>query len=635
MKLKFTTQQAGYALILMVLVMMGIGGVVLAGFTQQARKDLEVQRYQHNQRVLEQAKQALLMYAYNYPQTNITGQGPGRLPCPDNDNDGGAGTPATCNEVGRFPWAVDELAIQETVDASGERLWYAVSDAFDNIAGGGVINSDTTGTITLVDQSGGILYDGNGAGIAAIIIAPGPITRRDEDNDGAYEFVQVRDTVAQQRDPRNYLDTLAVPAAGANNEFDNSVFTNVAIGTNGDGFIIGPIFDPTQGDIVVNDQIIIVTAAEVIAMAGKATLQAYRDEINEYIDNIGIDAYPWLDDYTTVDLTLFDGDVNTRIGRVPSIFSNYFKDDSENPALSQSITSDLEMLDVQPTDVNGFDVLTILPGVISANATIQFSNNGDLIITPSANGASFSLYYWDEKVGADGWQQCLPVVIGTEQDCNQALAAPGVPDSSIVPNEVETRVVRVTYTNNLVDTVPYTRLFTESAGLDPQYQAPTAVAHARISLEYAEVDLLPFDEIGVDYEYDDSYLALPLNPVQTGNFNYSLGVTYYPELPDWARTNLWHDSVQVSFAAGYAPGAGAVCAPPNCITVANTSIANNDKISVLVLASDHDMGVDSGAAGYQDDLAEIFDLPHREFTGTEDDLFDARPNGNDKILIIN
>jgi hypothetical protein len=63
------SNQNGYVLLLTVLLLMGVGGVVLAGFTQQARQELEVQRYQHNQRVLQEAKQALLMFAYNYPQT--------------------------------------------------------------------------------------------------------------------------------------------------------------------------------------------------------------------------------------------------------------------------------------------------------------------------------------------------------------------------------------------------------------------------------------------------------------------------------------------------------------------------------------------------------------------------------------
>ena len=38
---------------------------------------------------------------------------------------------------------------------------------------------------------------------------------------------------------------------------------------------------PSVNSIVVNDQIIVITAAEVIEMAEKATLQAYRDSIND------------------------------------------------------------------------------------------------------------------------------------------------------------------------------------------------------------------------------------------------------------------------------------------------------------------------------------------------------------------
>ncbi|HEY5739648.1 MAG TPA: hypothetical protein VIW27_07970, partial [Gammaproteobacteria bacterium] len=59
--------QSGYALLLVLLVLMGAGGVVLAGFTQQVKHEAERQRYEHNQRVLREAKQALLVYAYRYP----------------------------------------------------------------------------------------------------------------------------------------------------------------------------------------------------------------------------------------------------------------------------------------------------------------------------------------------------------------------------------------------------------------------------------------------------------------------------------------------------------------------------------------------------------------------------------------
>ena len=94
-------QQRGYVLMITLLMFMGIGGAVLASFTKEARRDLEERKYQHNQRVLAEAKQALLMYAYNYPEIaatfNGTIRGPGRLPCPDTS--AGAGTLAEKPEL--------------------------------------------------------------------------------------------------------------------------------------------------------------------------------------------------------------------------------------------------------------------------------------------------------------------------------------------------------------------------------------------------------------------------------------------------------------------------------------------------------------------------------------------------------
>jgi len=53
-----------------VLLLMGIGGVLFVGYSQGILKQVELNRTEHNTRVLEEAKQALLQYAYNYPQFN-------------------------------------------------------------------------------------------------------------------------------------------------------------------------------------------------------------------------------------------------------------------------------------------------------------------------------------------------------------------------------------------------------------------------------------------------------------------------------------------------------------------------------------------------------------------------------------
>ncbi len=116
--------------------------------------------------VLNEAKAALIGYAVTYPDKVNANAGPGYLPCPDLDNDGGAEggcalAGPTNLTIGRFPY--ETLEVADLRDASGERLWYALSDAYRNFAGFTPLNSDTAGAFSV---------DGN-ADIVAVIIAPG------------------------------------------------------------------------------------------------------------------------------------------------------------------------------------------------------------------------------------------------------------------------------------------------------------------------------------------------------------------------------------------------------------------------------------------------------------------------------
>ncbi len=81
MKSRPSKHQSGYALIMFVLAIMGAGGLLLVEFTEGMRDAFESKKFEHNKRVLKEAKQALLQFAYNYPVTN--NGGPGRLPCAD------------------------------------------------------------------------------------------------------------------------------------------------------------------------------------------------------------------------------------------------------------------------------------------------------------------------------------------------------------------------------------------------------------------------------------------------------------------------------------------------------------------------------------------------------------------------
>lgn len=455
----FNRKQSGFMLLLMIVVLMGLGGVVAASFTQQAKQNSEQHRYLHNQRVLKEAKQALLMYAYNYPNI-VADRGPGRLPCPDADNDGVPEVLANCSNigpvpiVGRFPWAANGLNFYDVRDASGERLWYAVSSSFDN-ADNDQINTGSVGTISVHDQNNRMLYDNGVNGIAAVIIAPGPeinrgIVQQDRNvlNGDDPEGV-VADTDPGIINPVNYLDLFGGR--------DNADFDNTAGST--DGFILGPIYGP-NGDLIVNDQMILITTEEVTRMAQRAALETYRDEIAAWQATVpwGVDpvAYPWLNDYDDVvalgDLDLYDvvpgGD---SAGRVP--FLNYFEDhDSHTVVMDLLIDYDV---DFNLTDIGvdgggymdefdnafGLQQLSVQNAYVSViqqepggvnNSTDNLGtlrSDADLAATAtvlvSAPTITRTLYFWDGCggcfEGADGWELCaLPAT--NEGDCARTPA---------------------------------------------------------------------------------------------------------------------------------------------------------------------------------------------------------------------
>jgi hypothetical protein len=625
MKSRMVSNQAGYAVLVMVLVLMGMGGVVLAGFSQEARQEVYAKRYAHNERVLKEAKQALLMYAYNYPQFNS--EGPGRLPCPDTDNDGNAGDDilgppwvnlAICTSVGRFPWNHSNMDFYDARDASGERLWYAVSNQFYNLGGGPVINSNSVGSITIQDQNGSLIYDGLVAGVAAVIIAPGPAITRDENDDGIYEYTQVRGTAAEQIDPRNYLDTF--------NAFDHSVFTNLESDTDDDGFIVGQVVErdpasPAVNTIVVNDQLIVVTAEEVIAMAEKATLQAYRNAISDYLTNTS-DTYPWLDSFVTDDLNVFDADIGSIRGRVPAVFSNYFSGDTVD-AYASGTKIRLEMPVSAPAP-GGVIIHTPPPTF----ADVSFDAGGDLV-TSLNSMVTVTRYFWDghptqaTTLPMDGvWEMC-PVVTNDEEDCNQNAGGGYIGGTD---SDVWLQVYKLTITlNSGAGALEFPDAQLVSAG-PYAYTPADDDEHAYIFGNYSN----GATNISIDWEYDDDFQST-FDIQAFGNLtDAAVGVVYYPELPAWAFTNDWHHSIQMAIAEDYKPdGNNADCTVNGCLVVNNLGGVNNDKVSLLVIAGEIDNLVDDGAAGFLDDLTTQFEVENNTLNITYD-----RRAGNDSVLVM-
>ena len=144
---------------------------LIAGSSWLLLSDLNGHTQVYNRRAgsglaLNQAKQALLSYAMNYPDLRANPEkGPGFLPCPDRNNDGRPETncaEGTGTTLGRLPFAI--LGLDDPRDSSGERLWYAVSPDFRNTRSNhAVINSETPGQFSV---------DGRND-VVAVIMAPG------------------------------------------------------------------------------------------------------------------------------------------------------------------------------------------------------------------------------------------------------------------------------------------------------------------------------------------------------------------------------------------------------------------------------------------------------------------------------
>ena len=126
----------GFAMIALITLIAFISAYFIASAMSRTSTDVNNARDARAIDVMQQAKAALIAYAASDP-SNANKQ-PGALPCPDLDDDGiaedhGSGscvsTYACCDtpaeRIGRFPWKT--VGTADLRDASGERLWYALS----------------------------------------------------------------------------------------------------------------------------------------------------------------------------------------------------------------------------------------------------------------------------------------------------------------------------------------------------------------------------------------------------------------------------------------------------------------------------------------------------------------------------
>ncbi len=265
-------------------VMAGLGLLALAMLEVSWRMAFAL-REQASDRVLLQAREALVAYASD--RAISPELGPGYLPCPDLDDDGWsestcgslAGDMGQRQRLGRLPWKT--LGLPDLRDGDGERLWYAVSTKYK-----GLLNCQASlacvdmspdaalGTITVRDATGTVVHDGTLAdplrvgegGAAAVVIAPGAPLRRATDGiqqtrgcaagdcDAAGRCLAEPPQLAARCDPRNYLDAAALAGGPEDNAAFHDRTAPASRAGNNNGFVMGPVRGGSG--VQVNDRVV-------------------------------------------------------------------------------------------------------------------------------------------------------------------------------------------------------------------------------------------------------------------------------------------------------------------------------------------------------------------------------------------
>ena len=197
---------------------------------------------------LNRAKLALI--GYIAAQAVKAGENnPGAFPCPEApgyfgnaSQEGQTASSCTLPAVGRFPWRT--IGTDQLVDAYGEPLWYVVGTGWAYNGSNTLINSNSTGQLTV---------DGVANAAVALIIAPGPAIAAPAST-GCAAWTQTRPTSGTP-DLRNYLE--------CSNATSPADATFVTTGPSG-GF---------------NDQVVQVTVADVMPAIEAAIASRVQREI--------------------------------------------------------------------------------------------------------------------------------------------------------------------------------------------------------------------------------------------------------------------------------------------------------------------------------------------------------------------
>ena len=236
-------REGGFALIVILSLVVLLSSYLLVRALNKSSSQLSNAREERSMSALLKAKSALIAYAASEQWQAYKGQStnqPGALPCPDQDDDGdadciGPGITNSISLIGRLPWKT--VGTEDLRDASGERLWYAVSRNFRKLSGVTVVNSDTPGQLSIVGTT-------TASNVVAVVLAPGQV-------------VQGQDRTGGHNSPSSYLEGFSA------NDNVNYVFTTNAL--------------PSDA---LNDRLVAITQADLMAAVEPAVSARVERDVN-------------------------------------------------------------------------------------------------------------------------------------------------------------------------------------------------------------------------------------------------------------------------------------------------------------------------------------------------------------------
>jgi hypothetical protein len=571
--------QRGFAMILILSLIVLLSAYFITSGLNRTSAQLSNAREERTMSALLKAKSALVAYAASEQWQRSMGQVTrqlGALPCPDRDDDGdadciGAGITNSVSLIGRLPWTT--LGTDDLRDASGERLWYALSRNFRKLSGVTVVNSDAQGQLTVTGTA-------TASNVVAVVIAPGPV-------------ILGQDRVAGHNNPLSYLEGFNA------NDNVNFIFTTNA-----------------RPSDTLNDRFVVITQADLMAsvepMVAARIERNIKPYLRDYFNQWG--AYPFPAAFSnpspgtsgagsTRPQTSYVGDAAQGAGLLP--ITDFSTTPNPYPWVNGSAS--------QATQASGTGRIdNVSCGSNASSSWCSFRARDD---SGSMINLRFQVQRWVGNVGFSFAALPMLASVNTTMDgSNTAFLSPTI-SGSVASNGIGTITyqgtvpincasscsnhdVVVTFPNLTVSnlTSKSTVTVTGASNTSP-ITITTSAAH-----NFSSGARVNVDGVGGNAAANGDWTVVVTDATHftltgsSGSGSYSGGGSVgYSAV--WFVANEWYRQTYYAVSPGYLPGGAGSCSArpspptppvsPSCLMVTNLSpayAASNDKQAVLILA---------------------------------------------------